>query len=77
MDLKSINPYVYAMWDEYRTLGSYYYEETSPETLASIEAEVGAKLPGDYKEFALKSPASMQSQGRVRICSTASFRAEP
>ncbi|MBP0617768.1 SMI1/KNR4 family protein [Jiella mangrovi] len=54
MDLKSINPYVYAMWDEYRTLGPDYYQETSPKTLAEIEAEAGAKLPEDYKEFALE-----------------------
>ncbi|MBS7696220.1 MULTISPECIES: SMI1/KNR4 family protein [unclassified Chelatococcus] len=54
MDLQTLNPKVFAMWELRRAGGPVYFQESSEEDVAALEEIMGRSLPEDYKEFLLK-----------------------
>jgi len=54
MNLEELNPKVYEMWSSQKDLGIDYFQESKEEEIKSVEYEIGAILPDDYKEFLKK-----------------------
>ncbi len=55
MDLENLNPAVFEMWKRRAESGDKdYFQPSTQEDVADIEAMVGHKLPDDYVEFLIR-----------------------
>lgn len=51
MDLQTLNPKVFQMWEMRKAGGPAYFQESSEEDIAELESIAGQALPEDYKDF--------------------------
>ena len=54
MDLQTLNPTVFQMWEIRKAGGPDYFQESSEADIAALEEIMGKSLPEDYKEFLRK-----------------------
>ncbi|TKT80355.1 SMI1/KNR4 family protein [Aquamicrobium sp. LC103] len=54
MDLRSLNPKVFQMWELQRSGGTDYFQPSTQEDITEIERLVETRIPDDYREFLLQ-----------------------
>lgn len=54
MDLQTLNPKVFQMWEKQKDAGPTYFQPSTQEDIAEIERLVGTRIPDDYREFLLE-----------------------
>ena len=54
MDLQSLNPKVFQMWNMQKDAGSVYFQPSTPKDIAEMERLVETRIPDDYREFLLE-----------------------
>ncbi|PYE22703.1 SMI1/KNR4 family protein SUKH-1 [Rhizobium sp. PP-CC-3A-592] len=54
MDLESLNPKVFKMWESQRNGGPDFFQPSTKEDIEQIERLVETRIPEDYREFLLQ-----------------------